>query len=477
MRHSFLPLLLVLVGCAGRNGIADQGATVVSSASVYLRNTFDTDPSTYVGRFVPAGVTDLDESNTMILACSKHITTRFIEGGGVSFTEDLSVSTQVAARIGIPLIADASASHASSRSARAEYRLTGKIVAEIPDPDAFAACCKAQPDQCTDRFIGEFIQGTGSLLHEASKETKIDASGTNPSSGINGAGGLERSAGWKRLAEFPEPVYFAFKVNPTGYAKGACPKWADEVPTAEGGVYVVGRSDNSRSEQGARNDALGNANGVALQAAGLAGNSLGGAPMPLRAESWCVTTSKVRRSTRYAARVLAFVSNESIAEAKKTAEARAVAEREAARLAAEREEARLVAEREAARLAAEREAANPKPAPVTPVTPPATDPSPATPTPGIGAPAAASDGARLVAAVQAESFSADKLSALALASQGVRITAAEARQVLDVLDFSGDKMEALKLLRDKITDPQNWSVVVGGFNASVDREAARKLAP
>ena len=59
----------------------------------------------------------------------------------------------------------------------------------------------------------------------------------------------------------------------------------------------------------------------------------------------------------------------------------------------------------------------------------------------------------------------------------MRITAAEARQVLDVLAFSGDKMEALKLLRDKITDPQNWSVVVGGFLASVDREAALKLAP
>ena len=455
MRQSFLPLLLVLAGCATKNGIAGQSASLVSSSSLYLRNTFDTDPSTYVGRFVPAGVTDLDESNTLILACSKHITTRFIDGGGVSFAEDLSVSTQVAARIGIPVIVDASASHQSSRKARAEYRLTGKIVAEIPDPEAFAACCKAQPDQCTDRFIGEFIQGTGSLLHEANQETRVDVSGANPSSGVNGGGGVGRAADWKRVAEFPDPVYFAFKINPTAYAQGAvdtCPKWATEVPTAEGGVYVVGRSDNARSEQRARNNALGNANGMAMQSAGLAWDSLGGAPISMRAESWCVTPSKVRRSTRYAARVLAFVANESIAEAKKTAEARAVAEREDARLATEREDAHLAAEREAAR----REAANPSPSP---------------------APAMTSDLGRIVAAVEAESFSAEMLSALTVASKGARLGAAEAKQVIDLFSFGGDKMDALKVLRDKITDPQNWSVVVDSFMSMSDREAARKLAP
>lgn len=468
MRLSLL-LLLVLAGCAGK-GIAGQSATLVSSSSLYLRNTFDTDPSTYVGRFVPAGVTDLDESNTMILACSKHITTRFIDGGGVSFAENLRVSTQVAARIGIPLIADASASHNSSRSARAEYRLTGKIVAEIPDPEAFAACCKSQPDQCTDRFIGEFIQGTGSLLHEAARETKVDASGTNPQSGISGAGGVERSAEWQRVAEFPEPVYFAFKINPTAYAQGVvdtCPSWASEVPRADDGVYVIGRSDNYRSEQRARDVALGNANASAMQAAGLAWGSLGGAPIPIRAESWCVTPTKVRRSMRYSARVLAFVSHESIAEAKKTAEARAAAEREAARLAAEREEARLAAEREAA---AKRAAEAPPPGPGTS---PTTETTPASPTPA----AEPSDVDRIVAAVEAESFSDGKLSALEFTAKDKRLSAAEARRVIDLFGFTSDKMSALKILRDKVTDRQNWNLLVDAFSASTDREAARKLAP
>lgn len=475
MHRSLLPLLLGLAGC--KHGIENQPASLVSSSSVYLRNTFDTDPSTYVGRFVPTGVTDLDESNTLILACSKHIKTKFIDGGGVQFSETMEASTQVAARLGIPLIADASASHAQSRTAKAEYKLTGKIVAEIPDPDAFAACCKAQPDQCTDRFIGEFLQGTGSLLHEATRETKIDASGTNPQTGINGAGGLKNSAEWKRLAEFADPVYFAFKVNPTAYTQGSCPAWANNPPSAPGGVYVVGRSDNNRNESRARNDALGDANNQAMQAAGLGSGSLGGAPIALRTESWCVTPTKVRRSTRYSVRVLGYISNEGIAEAKQAAEVRAAQLREEARLAAERAaemERRAAAEREAAAKAA---AASPPPTnPTNPTTtPPISQPGdPTAPPPSGGG---AGDVDRIIAAIEAESFSADKLSALVLSAKNARLTAAEGRRVLDLFTFSGDKMSALQTLRDKISDPQNWNVMVDGFTSSSDRDAARKLAP
>jgi hypothetical protein len=464
MRLSYLPTVLVLAACA-RNNIADQGASVVSSKSVHLRNTFDTDPGTYIGRFVPAGVTDLDESNTLILACSKHIQPRFIDGGGVAFAETVNVSTQVAARIGIPVIADASASHDASRTARAEYVLTGKLVAEIPDPEAFAACCKAQPDQCTDRYIGEFIQGTGSLLHQAANSTKVEASGTNPQTGVSGGGGLDRSAEWQRVAEFQNPVYFAFKVSPTAYTQGAvdtCPAWANQVPQAEGGVYVVGRGDNARNEQRARNDALQHANAQAMQAAGLAWHSLAGAPIPIRAEQWCVTPTRVRRSTRYSARVLAFVSNDSIAEAKKTAEANAAAQREQERLAAEREQARLAAERDAA---AKQPTTAPPPGPTEPA------PPPGTPAAGPG------DVDRIVAAVEAESFADGKLSALEFSARGARITAAEARRVIDLFTYSGDKLKALTTLRGAITDPANWNQVVDAFTHSSDRDAARKLAP
>lgn len=457
-----LSFTLVLISCASSHGIANQGATVVSSASVHLRNTFDTDPSTYIGRFVPAGVTDLDESNTMVLACSKHIKARFIDGGGVAFAEDLDVSTQVAARLGIPVIADASASHKSSRTARADYVLTGKLVAEIDDPEAFAACCKSQPDQCTDRFIGEFIQGTGTLKHQAERTTTLDASGTNPQTGVSGAGGFDRGASWTRVAEFNNPVYFAFKIHPTAYVQGAvdtCPSWVDRVPKAEGGVYVVGRADGERSEEKARNDALRDINSMALKAAGLAPGSLGGAPIPTRVEEWCVTQKPVRRSVRYSARVLAFVSDESIAEAKQRAAELQAQWREEQRLAAERQ----AAEREAAR----RDAATTTPPPADPSTPTAPE------TPAAGS----SDLSRIVAAVEAESFSADKIAALKSSAGSASLTAAEVRRVLDLFSFSGDKLEAVTFLRDKVSDPQNWHLIVDAFTSSSDRDKVRGLAP
>jgi hypothetical protein len=466
--------LALLSGCA-RNAITNQTASLVSSSSIWLRNTYDTDPSIYVGRFVPPGVTDLDESNTMVLACSKHITARFIDGGGVDYSEDMYVNTQLALRLGMPVVASGSAGCEASRTAQARYKLTGKMVAEIADPEAFAACCKAQPDQCTDRFIGEFIQGTGSLHHGAERNFDLEGQGTNPSTGLSGEGGVSRSAEWNRAAEFPNPVYFAFKVNPTPYTQGAvdtCPSWVDNPPVGEGGVYVVGSIDNQRNESSARDGALRDAGGMARSTVGV--------EVPVRAESWCITTKQKRENRgpiRYSARVLAFVSDEAVAQARE--QARLDAERRAAEAAAAREQAARMAEAEA-----QRAANNPPPGETTPseTTPSETTPSETTPTEEPGGsnttpPAGGRDVDRILAAVQAEMSSSDQLSALAFSARGASLTAAEARRVLDEFSMSEDKLEALKVLRDVISDPQNWQVLVDAFTYSGDREAARQLAP
>lgn len=456
-----------LAGC--KHAISNQTASLVSSSSLWLRNTYDTDPSIYVGRFVPPGVTDLDESNTMVLACSKHITTRFIDGGGVDYSESMYVNTQLALRLGMPVVASGSAGYEASRMAQANYKLTGKLVAEIADPEAFAACCKAQPDQCTDRFIGEFIQGVGSLHHSAERNVDLEGQGTNPSTGLSGEGGISRSAEWQRAAEFPNPVYFAFKVNPTPYTQGAvdtCPSWVDNPPAGEGGVYVVGSVDNSRSESAARDAALRDAGGHAARTVGIA--------VPVRADSWCVTTKQKRERgpVRYSARVLAFVSNEAVAMARE--QARIEAEQRAAQMAAmqeaaAREQARLDAERDAA----ERDAANnPTPDDEPTDTTDTTDATDATPPP-----AGARDVERILAAVRAEGITQDKLSALEFSVKGAKLTAAEARQVMEEMISGADMLEALEMMRDHIEDPQNWQVLVDAFSYSGDREAARKLAP
>jgi hypothetical protein len=464
LRLSLLPVLLLPVllnGACGRNGITNQPASLVSSSSLWLRNTYDTDPSIYVGRFIPAGVTDLDESNTMVLACSKYITARFIDGGGVEYSEEMQVSTEVALRIGLPVVASGSAGYEHSRTARAQYKLTGKMVAEITDPEGFAACCKAQPDQCTDRFIGEFIQGTGSLHHDAERSVDLEGKGTNPTNGLSGEGGVSRSAEWQRQAEFPNPVYFAFKVNPTPYTQGlvnTCPSWVEQPPTAENGVYVVGIADEARSESNARSSALQNAGGMATRSVGV--------NVAVRPESWCVTPSKTKRGkTRYSARVLGFVSNDDITAAREQERLRA--EQMQAQIAAAQEQARLDAEAERARAANEQPTETPD---TTETTDTIADPS-ANPTSGPR------DVERILVAVEAEFASSDQLSALSFSVRDASLTAAEARRVLDAFGASDDKLEALRIMAGKIEDPQNWQVLVDGFSFSSDREAARGLAP
>lgn len=467
-------------GCGHRAGIADQGATVVSSSTVYLRNTFDTDPSIYVGRFIPAGVTEVDESNTMVLACSKHITHRFIDGGGVDFTEDLAVSTQVALKIGIPKVGGVAGGYDAAHLARAKYKLTGKIVAEIADPEAFAACCKSQPDQCTDRFVGEFIQGAGSLHHRQARNTNVQAQGTHLQTGIDGEGGVGRSAEWARVAEFPDPVYFAFKVNPTPYKQGAvnsCPSWVDNPPPSTAGVYVVGRSNDARSEQAARDNALENATAMAMQAAGVRH----GARVPFKAESWCVTTSTVRRrALRYSARVLVYVTDEAVAVARVQDERMGAEAAASAQAAAERKQ-RLLEQMIAESARQQRNEATPPDEP-TDRQSPSWDPTPITtvPTPTPGPSSTAGSGGdfqRIRDAVNAESFSDDKVAAVAGSVRGARLTAAEARAILDLFSFSADKIGALTHLRGVVTDAQNWQVIVDGFTYSSDRDEARRLAP
>ncbi|MEZ4453542.1 MAG: DUF4476 domain-containing protein [Nannocystaceae bacterium] len=115
------------------------------------------------------------------------------------------------------------------------------------------------------------------------------------------------------------------------------------------------------------------------------------------------------------------------------------------------------------------------PAETTPATTPATTPT-TTPT-TTPAPAVNAALTRIVDAINKESASSDKLSALKFSAKNARLTAAEGRQVLDLFAFSGDKMEALRFLRDKISDPDNWTVLVDAFAYSADREEARGLAP
>lgn len=322
LRGPWVALLVTLAdsGCASMSGRESHSDAPMSN--VFLRNSFDTDPSVYLGRFVPRGATELDEATAMPLTCSQFVKYRFIDGGGVKVTEAMAVNSQMAARIGVPAVADGSASASRTRQVRVEYVLTGKMVAEIGDPAAFEQCCNANPNQCTDRFIGEFLQGTGAVYREDNNSVAVAGQGTNPSNGINGGGGASREKSWTQAIEFANPVYFAFKVTqtPNNRASSSCGAWVDVPPVEDGYVYFVGSSRELRSERTARSRALWDARfkayasvGAPLQAAGAGEQDSAAAMQDQRAQQWamglaamqtCVEVVPGGRGQRFVGRVL-----------------------------------------------------------------------------------------------------------------------------------------------------------------------------
>ena len=180
---------------------------------MHLRDSFDTDASAYVGRFFPRDAVNLDETEAMTLSCSKHIKVKQVQGGGVTYREVVNVSGDMAARMGIPVVMSAGGSASYSGSVRVHYTLLGKLVAHIPDPEAFTQCCLDQPSQCTDRYVGEVLQGTGSVYQDSVMAGQLTAEGI--SGALSGGGNAAHQSESSRKIEFPNPVYFAFKVSKT----------------------------------------------------------------------------------------------------------------------------------------------------------------------------------------------------------------------------------------------------------------------
>lgn len=263
MRASSLlivPALLAFVACAPKTKAPEGvGPTIVPPQNLFLRNAFDTDPTRFLGRFVPGDELAVDESSAMQLTCSQHIEYTKIPGGGVIYDEVFNASAEAAARVGVPLVASASVGGSSSQIVRVRYELTDKLVGDIKDPAAFEACCKRAPDQCTDRFIGEFIAGKGSVFYSSSRGAGGKGSGTTPA-GASGGADFRWGVEWQRSIEFPNPVYFAFKTTRNQWTgegiAGGCGDWTTTIPRSSQGRYFVGVSRPMATESDARDGAL-----------------------------------------------------------------------------------------------------------------------------------------------------------------------------------------------------------------------------
>lgn len=223
--------------------------------SVYVRASFDDDPSPYIGRFLPTGIStdQIDENAAAQTRCSKFISYKELKAGG-TFDEVINASTGVAASLGVAAVGNISASAGSKAGVRVTYKLTKKMRAEIKDPDGLDRCCKAAVDQCSDLMIGEFLGGTGEVYQFAGSESGVKAAGRQ---GLN-SGDFDFKSGiaWKRASTF-DGIYFAFRTQAArlgGSAKARpddC-SWANSVPTSLDGTYFVGMSQPAMSEAQAR---------------------------------------------------------------------------------------------------------------------------------------------------------------------------------------------------------------------------------
>jgi hypothetical protein len=343
-----LPLcLLLLASCGPKAPPPDAvGPTVSPPQNLFLRNAFDADPSVYIGRFVPAGLQVVDESGAMQLGCSRYVTYRKISGGGVTYDEFFNASAEAAVRVGVPLVASVGADASRGNTVRVKYALTEKMVAEISDPVAFESCCKQAPDQCTDRYIGEFLAGTGSVYYAYGHDVGGKGDGVTPQGatiGVEVKNGVE----WTRSIEFPQPVYFAFKTTsnqwkPDGAVAG-CGAWTDGPPKSSQGRYFVGISKPLPTEQEARGTALRDgreqvvryvAEGIEtgsvshsvttgstralttqLEDEALLQSTASGVAKLVKDEAWCVQPTATPGGDVYVAKVLMFLPKEAEAPA------------------------------------------------------------------------------------------------------------------------------------------------------------------
>ncbi len=262
-------------GSAAQTSVADW-LQPQARKGFYIRASFDTDPSSYVGRFIKPGTDDISEAAAQELTCSEHITHKVVDAGGTKRDEYFAASTSAAGNLGIPPVFQMGAGADSVTLVRVQYTESQKMQFEIADAAGYEACCLAAPNQCFDQFVGEFLSGTGRIFYSVGTAAELEAQGVT----TDVLGDLDMKDGryWKSSIEFTNPVYFAFQVAdnvhmggavPTGLTSGRCSDagvaWDDVPPQSSQGQYFVGVSKVFDNESTARDDAMTHAKQQALR--------------------------------------------------------------------------------------------------------------------------------------------------------------------------------------------------------------------
>lgn len=258
-----LSAFALLTACGTRPPIdIDAPVRLQSKANFYLRTGMDTDPSVYLGRFIPRGTPpdEIDEANAQRTECSSYFSVRQVGGGGVQLDEYFAATSQAAAALGISGSPGFGVQHGAVHIVRARYKFLAKWIAHLRDPAGFAECCAKADNNCSDKVIGEFIGGSGDLMQAAQSMSESDGR-------VPGAAQFDVRDGytWRVAQTIPEPnppgsppVFFAFKLSPVRIVdpEPGAQDWCDKVPKVSHGMYFCGVSRWVNSEADARDMAM-----------------------------------------------------------------------------------------------------------------------------------------------------------------------------------------------------------------------------
>ena len=297
----------------------------------YLRDFPDSDPVDYLGGFIFEDTQFPDESLAFKTECSEYIDVHFVDGGNWEASSVMNASATLATGLSIPGMKSdgGNVGYEGGYGVRVSYTVTRKMKAVISNPQEFTACCQRAPNNCSEQYISEFIQGSGSLWRAHSHFT-----------GMRGFNKLKKSlpvdvevAGeynWVSSRHFTTPVYFAYKVSPVPLPPNAdrCKEMIDAPPKSDDGIYFAGVSTKQDNEVLARTDAEYNAKknisryiatemkvtqSTSEEEFYTASSEI--ISKKAKLERFCpIEATDLGGYNKYVARVLYFVSNEDLAE-------------------------------------------------------------------------------------------------------------------------------------------------------------------
>ncbi len=82
---------------------------------------------------------------------------------------------------------------------------------------------------------------------------------------------------------------------------------------------------------------------------------------------------------------------------------------------------------------------------------------------------------KLIEGLEEEGFSSDQLNLLRAAASTNTFTCGQALSIFKVFDFSGDRLKALEVLKDRIEDPENRHLLLEAFDFDADKKKASDI--